>query len=106
MRALHEHEKPFDEIYDNEDDVYYVTFKTGEPSRTEEIDDTFMVEIGMFTGAITGFRMLGYSKNKGKLNFRHFKVKLDKKINESKSAFTNIIQDRKAIIKKALQEVF
>jgi len=29
----------FSEIYDQEDDIYYVSFKTGEPSFVVEVDD-------------------------------------------------------------------
>jgi hypothetical protein len=62
---------PSDEIeilerYDQEDDIYYVTMKTGEPSFAEEYDDTLLVEFGMFTNLPTGFRILNYAKNKMK----------------------------------------
>ena len=53
------------ECYDKEADVYYVTVKTGEPSIVEEHDDRLLVEIGIFTGLPTGFRILNYSKHKG-----------------------------------------
>lgn len=54
---------PFNEHYDEEDDIYYVTFKTGEPSYCIEIDDILILEVGMFSGLPTGFRILNYTKN-------------------------------------------
>lgn len=54
----------FNEYYDQEDDVYYVTFCTNEPSRVVEVDDVLLWEIGVFTNMPTGFRILNYSKNK------------------------------------------
>lgn len=54
----------FSETYDREDDVYYVTFKTGEPSYVLEVDDTLLLEVGMFTNLPTGFRILNFEKNK------------------------------------------
>ena len=53
----------FAENYDQEDDVYYVTFKTGEPSYVVEVDDILLLEVGMFTHMPTGFRILNYSKH-------------------------------------------
>lgn len=50
------------ERYDKEDDIYYVTARTGEPSIAVEHDDRFLLEIGIFTRMPTGFRILGYSK--------------------------------------------
>jgi len=52
------------ERYDQEDDVYYVTVKTGEPSLVTEHDDRLLVEFGIFTGMPTGFRILNFTKNK------------------------------------------
>jgi hypothetical protein len=54
------------ERYDQEDDIYYVTMRTAEPSFTEEVDDVLLVEFGMFTNMPTGFRILNYAKNKMK----------------------------------------
>ncbi len=50
------------ERYDQEDDIYYVTLRTGEPSFVEEFDDQLLVEKGFFTRLPTGFRILNYSK--------------------------------------------
>ncbi|HWY39345.1 MAG TPA: hypothetical protein VNX27_00975 [Chthoniobacterales bacterium] len=52
----------FSESYDPEEDIYYVTFKTGEPSIVAEMEDNLLVEVGMFTGMPTGFRILNFKK--------------------------------------------
>lgn len=54
----------FSENYDQTDDVYYVTFKTGEPSCCVEIDDILLLEVGLYSGLPTGFRILNFSKNR------------------------------------------
>jgi len=54
----------FAEQYDIEDDVYYVTFKTGEPSFVMEVDDILLLEVGIFTKMPTGFRILNFKKHK------------------------------------------
>jgi uncharacterized protein YuzE len=54
----------FNERYDEESDIYYVTFKSGEPSFAKEVDDVLLLEVGAFTGLPTGFRLLNYSKHK------------------------------------------
>ena len=53
----------FSETYDQEDDVYYVTLKTGEPSYCIEVDDILLLEVGVFTHVPTGFRILNFHKN-------------------------------------------
>jgi len=52
------------ERYDQEDDIYYVTVKTGEPSLVSEADDRLLVETGIFSGMPTGFRILNFTKHK------------------------------------------
>jgi hypothetical protein len=56
------------ERYDQEEDIYYVTVKTGEPSFVVENDDRLLIEAGIFTGLPTGFRILNFSKNKNVVN--------------------------------------
>ena len=51
------------EVYDAEDDTYYVTFKTGEPSYVVEVDDVLLLEVGVFTDLPTGFRILNFEKS-------------------------------------------
>lgn len=53
----------FEEIYEQETDTYYVSFKTGEPSYAIEVDDILILEAGMFTNMPTGFRILNYKSN-------------------------------------------
>ena len=73
----------FYEQYDQEDDVYYVSFRTGEPSLTSEQDDALLIEVGMFSGMPTGFRILNYTKHKAAANtLKH----------GMKTLFQNIIQ--------------
>jgi len=59
-----EEEVEISERYDKEDDIYYVTLRTGEPSIAVECDDKFLLERGIFTRMPTGFRILSYSKRK------------------------------------------
>jgi hypothetical protein len=94
---------PFSELYNEEDDVYYVTFKTGEPSYCCEVDDVFVLEIGLFTNLPTGFRILNFAKNKVEavgigVIFKKIKDTLQK-INLPR------LGDREAQVKKALEEV-
>ena len=52
----------WDELYDQENDVYYVSFGTGEPSYCVEVDDVLVVEVGLFSNLPTGYRILNKSK--------------------------------------------
>jgi uncharacterized protein YuzE len=54
----------FVEQYDTEDDIYYVSFQTGEPSLVQEVDDVVLVEVGMYSKLPTGFRILNFTKSK------------------------------------------
>ena len=91
---------PFSEVYNEEDDVYYVTFKTGEPSYCLEIDDILIMELGLFTNLPTGFRILNFRKNRVAF------VVLFKKIKEALHKVTPPnLGDREAQVKEALQEV-
>jgi hypothetical protein len=66
----------FAESYDSEDDIYYVTFETGEPSCAVEIDDVLIFEVGIYTNMPTGFRILNFSKNKiAEISFSAEKIK-------------------------------
>ena len=94
---------PSSELYDEEDDVYYVTFKTGEPSYCQEIDDILVMELGLFTNLPTGFRILNYSKNKVK--HVEFAV-LFKKVKKSlQDIDPPSLRDRQTQIRETLQEV-
>ena len=68
------------ERYDQEEDIYYVTVKTGEPSFVMEHDDRLLIETGIFTGMPTGFRVLNFTKNKEAVGgFKHIFTALCKK---------------------------
>jgi uncharacterized protein YuzE len=68
------------EQYDKDADIYYVTVLTGEPSIVEEADDRLLIEIGMFSGMPTGFRILGFSKQKAEATaFKHIFKELCKR---------------------------
>ena len=43
---------------DDDQDVLYVTFGTGEPSFCEEIDDFLLIERGIDSKEMTGYRLL------------------------------------------------
>lgn len=93
---------PFSEVYNEEDDVYYVTFKTGEPSYCYEVDDVLVLELGLFTNLPTGFRILNFNKNKvefiGMLLFKKIKEAMHK-IEQPR------LGDREIQVKRALEEV-
>lgn len=60
----------FEEDYDQEDDIYTVSFRSEEPSYVDEVEDNLLVEVGMFTGMPTGFRILNFKKaNIGRVVF-------------------------------------
>ena len=93
----------FDEYYDQESDVYYVTFKTGEPSHTQEIDDILLLDVGMFTNLPTGFRILNFKKV-GRISIALFIEKIHK-VMEENFRLSETIKTREQQIKEALQEV-
>ena len=95
---------PLSEIYNEEDDIYYVTFKTGEPPYCHEVDDTLILELGLFTNLPTGFRILNFKKSK--VEIVNFKI-LFKKLKDTASKIDRpSLGDRENQAKKALQEVF
>lgn len=90
----------FSETYDQEDDIYYVTFKTGEPSSCVEVDDELLLEVGLFTNLPTGFRILNFHKNKVKA------LVLIKKVKNALSKSTPpTVQQRQTAIESALEKV-
>jgi len=95
----------FDEIYDQEDDIYYVTFKTGEPSYCVEVDDKILLEVGVFTNLTTGFRILNFRKSKVKMvEFKKLVNRAMKAVHSKKSA--SVFQQREALVGRALDKVF
>jgi len=47
---------------DRKADVLYISLGLGEPSYCGEIDDTILVERGIHSDLITGFRILDFSR--------------------------------------------
>ncbi len=97
----------FAETYDQEDDIYYVTFKTGEPSYCLEVDDVLLLEVGVFSNLPTGFRILNFNKNKVKsvkigVMIKKIRKTLDDTMKDSPGV---TLQSREERIKRALEGV-
>ena len=85
----------FSERYDREDDIYYVTFKTGEPSCVMEHDDKLLLEIGVFTGRPTGFRILNFSKHRQEVaGFAKFLKNLFRLAKDRATAESQVMENR------------
>jgi hypothetical protein len=95
----------FSETYDQEDDVYYVTFKTGEPSYCVEVDDVLLLEVGSFSRLPTGFRILNFRKNR--VHAVGIGVQLVKKMTDalSRTSPPATIKQRYAVVERALEKV-
>lgn len=52
--------------YDEDADVLYITLGSGEASFCEEVDDIVLIERGMYSGNVTGFRILNFSEHADK----------------------------------------
>jgi hypothetical protein len=93
----------FSERYDEEDDIYYVTFKTGEPSYCVEVDDVLVLEVGIFSRLPTGFRILGFEKN------HVAEVKIGVLVKKLKNTMSRqslpSVKQREIAIERALQRV-
>jgi hypothetical protein len=50
-------------MYDLENDVYYVSFGTGEPSYCVELTEDILIEVGLHDGKATGLRILNYKRH-------------------------------------------
>ena len=96
----------FSETYDQEDDTYYVTFKTGEPSYCIEVDDVLLLEVGMFTNLPTGFRILNFHKSHVKpVQVKALSKKVKKTLEEFKQSLPTI-SERESRVNLALEKVF
>ena len=94
----------FSEKYDQEDDVYYVTFQTGEPSYAVELDDVLLLELGMYTNLPTGFRILNFNKHKvGSVQIMVRKIR--KKIAELGKTMRTDLHCRETRIERTLEKV-
>ena len=89
-----------DEVYDPEDDIMYVSFKTGEPSYCIELDDLIMIEVGEFSRMPTGFRILDYHKRK-RLIVETIKESLEKLQSMVTQQAKDSIQQREAAAEQA-----
>ena len=93
----------WDELYDRESDVYYVSFGTGEPSYCVEVDDVLVVEVGLFSNLPTGYRIL----NKSKIPTQEMPIaeikKLMREVLRTLSAPT--MGDREAAVERSLEKV-
>ncbi len=91
------------ELYDKENDVYYFTFKTGEPSYCVEVNDVLVLEIGLFTKLPTGFRILNLTKQETK------RVPLDVVRKHLADVLKNLssptLSDREAAVEEGLKKV-
>ena len=96
----------FSESYDPEDDIYYVTFKTGEPSIIDEADDNLLVEVGMFTGIPTGFRILNFKKaNIPSILFEKAVDAVDALFESARTRFNSDYLRRETQVEKSLKKV-
>jgi hypothetical protein len=94
----------FSEYYDVEDDVYYVAFKTGEPSFVMEVDDILLIEVGIFTKMPTGFRILNFKKHKiSKVSFVQKQV--EKIIKSARSEFESTSAYRGIKIENSIEKL-
>ena len=93
----------WDELYDRENDVYYVSFGTGEPSYCVEVDDVLVVEVGLFSSLPTGYRIL----NKGKIQARRVSnEEIKKRLSEALRALpAPTMGDREAAVCRSLDKV-
>ena len=95
----------FSETYDQEDDICYVTFKTGEPSYCIEVDDALLLEVGLFTNLPTGFRILNFHKSGIEtISIDVLIKKVKKALQESRKSLPTIFQ-RESAVKQALEKV-
>lgn len=93
----------FSEVYDQEDDIYYVSFKTGEPSYCAEVDDVLLLELGLFTNLPTGFRILNF--NKSGVQAVQIKVLIQKMKDILSNKHLPNLHQREATVKRALEQV-
>ncbi len=93
----------WEEVYDHENDVYYLSFGTGEPSYCVEVDDSLLIEIGLYSGLPTGYRLL----NKTKISTQPTpKAEVIKRISEVLGSLsTPTMSDRETAVKRSLDKV-
>jgi len=84
--------------YDNEADVLYVSFGTGEPSYCDPLSNFLLLELGMFTNQPTGFRVIQPRKR----DIKEIVLKIEKTVHRR---ITEGTQQRKEFIRKTLAQV-
>jgi hypothetical protein len=94
----------FSESYDHESDIYYVTFKTGEPSMVFETDDDLLLEVGLFTHTPTGFRILNFSKDRVKA-IAIQTTQIQKAFSDAKNRLSSYFDDRQTQVGKMLEKM-
>ena len=94
--------------YDDNTDVLQVTFGTGEPSYSREIDDCLVLEVGMFSQTPTGFQIIGFKEKGCKIKVEFGRIaKLSKKLLVSRETkgvkqFNRVFRSAQAQIKELL----
>jgi hypothetical protein len=96
----------FTEYYDADNDIYYVSFKIGEPSYVVEVDDILLLEVGIFTSLPTGFRIMNFKKHKINEVFIHVKEILKQQVLSIEKDRSHQVKHRSDQIKTALEKVF
>ena len=94
------------ENYDSEADTLYVSFGTGEPSYAEEIDDVFVVEMGMFSHLPTGFRVINFSKHKVKTILTAIKKVIKQKARREKREIHQHLRERTRQLERGIDSTF
>ncbi len=96
------------QVYDAEEDIYYVSFETGEPSYAEEIDDDIVIELGIFTNMPTGFRILNFKSltKKVELEMKQMQKKIQRAMNAVRKEYPANFRQRENQVTGALQKAF
>ena len=96
--------REFSDVYDQEDDIYYVSFKTGEPSYVIELDDVLLLEVGMFTHMPTGFRVLNFKKNR--VRTVRILAQVKKNVEDATKNLSAALRTRETQVERTLEKVF
>ena len=101
MADIKEQKMKFD--YDEAVDVLYVSFGTGEPSFSEEIDDHIVVDFGIYSGAPTGFQVLHVREAGIKSMQLILQKKLPEIVNLKRASLKAIASEREQLIRRAVE---
>ena len=103
--AIHSNQQVV-ESYDTETDTLYVSFGTGEPSYADEIDDVFVVEMGMFSHLPTGFRVINFSQHKDKAITASIKKVIKDRVRREQKEISQHIRERAVQLEKGVDSTF